>query len=245
MTGGSGRTGAGSRRTGRRARGSLSETEILDAALLLIERHGLDALSTPVLARELGAGNTSVYWYFRSKTELLEALVDRLADDLYRQLPELPAETGLEQVEQYYAALRAAVRGRPAFVELLAADPGMVTARTEAVGIAHGRIAQERAAFDTDHERAERLRSVCFNYTVGYVIVESGVQREAGAGPTDWQEPDPGLDRSEYRVLHDLSGPLAFLSIDEEQFEIGLRLLLRGAAMNPTPAPAEADRRSR
>ena len=55
----------------RRQRGSLSEEEILDGAHALIARGGLDALSMPALARELAAGVTSIYWYFRNKEELL------------------------------------------------------------------------------------------------------------------------------------------------------------------------------
>ena len=71
----------------RRARGSLSQDEILEAAAQLIDRGGLVQLSMGALARHMDSGVTSIYWYFRSKDELLQArkdlmraIVARLAD---------------------------------------------------------------------------------------------------------------------------------------------------------------------
>ena len=61
----------------RRARGSLSREEILAAAYELVEHDGLDALSMPALGRAVGAGVTSIYWYFRNKDDLLVAWPNR------------------------------------------------------------------------------------------------------------------------------------------------------------------------
>jgi AcrR family transcriptional regulator len=41
----------------------------------------------PVLARELGSGVTSIYWYCRSKDELVVALAERVEQQLYARLP--------------------------------------------------------------------------------------------------------------------------------------------------------------
>src|ERR1700734_3509682 len=88
---GSNRKGAratvGSRgRSTRRPRGSLSREEILDGARELVEAHGLQQLSMPALAKQLKSGVTSIYWYFRSKDDLLEALTDRVTRDMYLKL---------------------------------------------------------------------------------------------------------------------------------------------------------------
>ncbi|MFL5782708.1 MAG: TetR/AcrR family transcriptional regulator C-terminal domain-containing protein [Thermoleophilaceae bacterium] len=57
----------------------LSRESILDAALVLIERDGLDALSMRRLAGELDVGTMTLYGYFADKQELLDALVDSVA----------------------------------------------------------------------------------------------------------------------------------------------------------------------
>jgi TetR/AcrR family tetracycline transcriptional repressor len=54
-------------------------TEIAEAALALVDREGLDALSMRRLAAELGLGTMTLYGYFATKDELLDAVVARAA----------------------------------------------------------------------------------------------------------------------------------------------------------------------
>ncbi len=61
----------------RRERGSLNPTDILDAAFDLAEQVSLDNLSMPMLGKHLDVGVTSIYWYFRKKDDLLNAMTDR------------------------------------------------------------------------------------------------------------------------------------------------------------------------
>jgi AcrR family transcriptional regulator len=41
----------------------------------------------PTLAKELGCGVTSIYWYFRSKDDLVVALAERVEKRMYARLP--------------------------------------------------------------------------------------------------------------------------------------------------------------
>jgi AcrR family transcriptional regulator len=59
-------------------RAELSRGRILDAAQLLIDREGDEALTFRRLGAELGADPTAAYRHFRNKDELLLALGDRL-----------------------------------------------------------------------------------------------------------------------------------------------------------------------
>ena len=43
----------------------------------LAEQVGIDNLSMPLLGKHLGVGVTSIYWYFRKKDDLLNAMTDR------------------------------------------------------------------------------------------------------------------------------------------------------------------------
>ncbi|MFW0783364.1 TetR family transcriptional regulator [Gordonia sp. CPCC 206044] len=61
----------------RRERGSIDPQEIINGAFELAEDVGVDNLSMPLLGKHLGVGVTSIYWYFRKKDDLLNAMTDR------------------------------------------------------------------------------------------------------------------------------------------------------------------------
>jgi AcrR family transcriptional regulator len=61
----------------RRERGSLNAEDIIDGAFELAEQVSLDNLSMPMLGQHLDVGVTSIYWYFRKKDDLLNAMTDR------------------------------------------------------------------------------------------------------------------------------------------------------------------------
>ena len=61
----------------RRERGSISVEKIVNGAFAVAAEVSLDNLSMPQLAKHLDVGVTSIYWYFRKKDELLDAMTDR------------------------------------------------------------------------------------------------------------------------------------------------------------------------
>ncbi len=61
----------------RRERGSISVDEIINGAFEVAAEVSINNLSMPLLARQLDVGVTSIYWYFRKKDELLDAMTDR------------------------------------------------------------------------------------------------------------------------------------------------------------------------
>jgi TetR/AcrR family transcriptional regulator, tetracycline repressor protein len=68
-------------RTG--ARGSpLNRERVVDAALTLVDRDGLDTLTMRRLGRELGVEAMSLYEYLASKDELLTAVAERVLSEL-------------------------------------------------------------------------------------------------------------------------------------------------------------------
>lgn len=56
----------------------LTHESIRTAALRLIDRDGLEALSMRKLGAELGCEGMALYWYYPSKDALLDAVVDKL-----------------------------------------------------------------------------------------------------------------------------------------------------------------------
>src|SRR5689334_22041333 len=52
----------------------LTRESILEAALRVLDRDGMDGLSMRRVAQELGTGPASLYWHVRNKGELLQLL---------------------------------------------------------------------------------------------------------------------------------------------------------------------------
>jgi AcrR family transcriptional regulator len=71
----------------RRQRGSINAEEIIGGAFEVARRVSLDQLSMPALAEHLDVGVTSIYWYFRKKDDLLNAMTDVAVDAYIRQMP--------------------------------------------------------------------------------------------------------------------------------------------------------------
>jgi AcrR family transcriptional regulator len=78
-----------SRRSTTNARAPLSRERVLQAAVVLAARDGIEALSMRKLADELGAGAMSLYHYVPNKEELLDGMVDIVFGEI-----ELPATDG-------------------------------------------------------------------------------------------------------------------------------------------------------
>ncbi len=214
----------------RRARGSLSAEEILEATEQLIERDGLDGLSMPALARELGCGVTSIYWYFRSRDELLEAVVDRVTPRVLTTLPPVGDGPWDEELVIFYTAFRDLVRRRPLYLEVMAHST-RTTYGTSRMGRAVLRRIDEGlslltlAGFTPDD--AARILVTVSNYAIGYVLWERGLA--ADGDRRAWV--NAGIARvpaGEVPVLSQVHDYGAIDAVGDEQFRTGLRLLVQG-----------------
>jgi AcrR family transcriptional regulator len=61
---------------------SLTESAIVDAALQIVRRSGIESLSMRALSRELGMSPMAAYYYVASKEELLDLVAARALADL-------------------------------------------------------------------------------------------------------------------------------------------------------------------
>jgi AcrR family transcriptional regulator len=88
----------------RAERKPLTRDAIVEAALALLERDGLQGLSMRRLAQELGAGAASLYWHVGDKEELLSLMLDRIVGEA--ELVEPSSENWQEQVKEMLRATR-------------------------------------------------------------------------------------------------------------------------------------------
>lgn len=103
----------------RRRRGSITAEDIIAGAFELAEEIGICGLSMPLLAKHLDVGVTSIYWYFRKKGELLDAMTDRATKQYHFAAPFVGDETWQDALRSHTRRMRQAFRERPVLVELI------------------------------------------------------------------------------------------------------------------------------
>lgn len=88
-------------------RAPLTKDAIIEAALQVLDRDGMDGLSMRRVGEELGTGAASLYWHVRNKDELLQLLFERITEevDLPRPDPSRWREQLRELADQTRAVL--------------------------------------------------------------------------------------------------------------------------------------------
>ncbi len=104
----------------RRERGSLNPEDIINGAFELADQVTLDNLSMPMLGKHLDVGVTSIYWYFRKKDDLLNAMTDR-ALTRYAEFvtPFVEAENWRDSLRRYARGMRKTFLGNPILCDLI------------------------------------------------------------------------------------------------------------------------------
>jgi AcrR family transcriptional regulator len=100
---------------GERAR--LTKAAVVDRALTLADKTGLDALTMRKLATELGVTPMALYWHFRSKDDLFQGLGERLWSEI-----DLTVDRGdpwTEQIRRLLESLLKVLRAHPAAPQLM------------------------------------------------------------------------------------------------------------------------------
>jgi AcrR family transcriptional regulator len=82
----------------------LTRQAIVEAALRVLDREGLEGLSMRKVGDELGTGPASIYWHVRNKGELLQLLYERVTAEV--ELPEPDPSRWIEQLEDLSRQLR-------------------------------------------------------------------------------------------------------------------------------------------
>lgn len=203
--------------------GSLTREVVVDAALELVDREGLEALSMPRLARHLGTGVMTLYGHIANKADLVDALAERVLADLETVQGQPGDWDGA--LAEHMRHLRQVILRHPALGAVLAArglpTPSVFRDLEACLGLLRS------AGFDG--RTAVQIYYSLLTYTLGFLAWEiPRVHRQpATAYHQQWRSALDALPATEYPNLHDLSGQLADAASDS-QFEAGLDALLRG-----------------
>jgi AcrR family transcriptional regulator len=96
------------RRRGSQPRTPITRETVIDAALRVLQKVGMDDLSMRLVAAELRTGPASLYWHVRNKDELLQLLFERLNDEI--ELPPPDPSRWQEQLKALGRQVRAVSR---------------------------------------------------------------------------------------------------------------------------------------
>ena len=90
----------------------LSRQTIVETALELLDRVGLDELSTRKLADALGVQSPALYWHFKNKRALLDAMAEAMFDQAQMPPPPQPSDDPAEWLARRQLAFRRALLAR-------------------------------------------------------------------------------------------------------------------------------------
>ena len=148
------------------ARRPLTRQRILRAALRLIDRDGLDALSMRKLGATLGVEGMALYRHVGSKQALLEGVVEILLEEL--ELPAAGADSWAEAWLALARSYRRLARMHPGAFRLLALSPLSTAERFER---AQAPVAILREA-GFDEQTARLAFRTLLSYADGYLLRE-------------------------------------------------------------------------
>ena len=200
---------------------TLTTEDIAATALDLVDREGLDALSMRRLADELGVGTMTLYGYFRSKSDLLDALMDESTVGVRPPALEGPWR---DRVATLAKAMRRSLERHPALVQIR-----MQQALTRPRQFILTELVTT-ALLEAGLERAEAARAfrVLFTYVFGYVAFSPSATADTARRVVRLSL--AALPPDEYPLISSMADEAAAAAAGDEQFESGLELILDGIA---------------
>jgi len=199
---------------------------VIRAGLKLLNDVGLERLTLRLLGRELKIQAATVYWHFRSKEELIDAMATMVLAEGAALL--IPAKDSIDW------GVWAASFGTGLRRTLLAyRDGARMVAGTRLTDTTYMKAAERIAAKVIESGFTVRqtvvLLSTIYNYTLSFVMEEQAVFPRPGKRSAQYnvKERNAMLDRGGLPILRQ-AGAILFDQFDRRYRE-GLNLILQGA----------------
>lgn len=201
---------------------TLTREQIVSAAMELVDRDGLEALSMRKLAAELGVGTMSLYYHVPDKSALYDLLLDAGMSeiDLSVDDAEAPVE---ERVRRVAYALREAMLTHPR-IAILAMNRSL---RTPAQLRPVEKLLQILHEAGLSPSEAMHAVNVIGQYTVGVTTMYAN-HLSVGEYRDDREGEYGDLIPEEFPALFDVMQQAEGLGDWDADFESGLSSLIRG-----------------
>lgn len=219
-----------SRRPRAGTRPPLTREAIVEAALRVLDRDGLDGVRMRRVADELGTGAGSLYWHVGNKDELLGLVFERVAGEI-----ELPPPDPERWQEQYKEVARDARRVLRAHRDIARWSLGRIPMGPNTLRVNEWQLALLRAAGIPD--RVAALAGDLFGLYVGAHAFEETLGLSSPTGEELAAGDVIAMMRGYLASLPPSRFPNVVELVDElmaggpdERFEFGLDVLVRGLA---------------
>jgi AcrR family transcriptional regulator len=195
---------------------SLEPPELASAALSVIDRDGLDALTIRAVAAELGMGTMSLYRYVDGREALERLVVDLVLSEVDLSVP--PRTSWTKGVTLVAERMRRAVLAHPAVVPLFMSHRHVALATRRAGNVLLGMLTE--AGFSGVR------RVVAFRALLAYLV---GALENQHRGPLAGSGTDvlAALPVAEFPFLAETAKQARSVSAETE-FREGLAIVLRG-----------------
>ncbi|MGW1738170.1 TetR/AcrR family transcriptional regulator C-terminal domain-containing protein [Nocardia sp. NPDC001965] len=216
----------------RRERGSLNPEDIIAGAVELAEEVSIDGLSMPLLGKHLDVGVTSIYWYFRKKDDLLDAMTDRALNQYASAAFFVEADDWRETLGNHARTMRETFLGNPILCDLILIRSALSrdAARLGAQGIERATASLVNAGFSVDD--AVDLYSTINLHVRGSVVLQRlyDKNKELDAKATAYYE-DIAIEPHTTPLLAEAMAKGRRSGVpDERNFEYGLECILDHAS---------------
>lgn len=208
------------RATKRRPRGSLDLADITEAAMAIIDEHGVEALTIRRLSSELNVGAMTLYGYVNSKDDIVNLVASKHFEEIVVARP--VDGNWIDAAKITYRSLRRLYLNHPYIATVH-------TSQATPPPSAYALIEQILELFEEagmDRPTAASVHLALLNYTLGAALF--GLPREPSAGIS--QELVTTLHALSADDFPSLSATALVLAraASDEQFEFGLDSMLRG-----------------
>lgn len=208
----------------------LTRRTLVQAALRVLEREGINGLSMRKVAAELGVKAASLYWHVRNKEELLDLLTDELMADA-----EAPPREGdwREQLREYCVRYRRHLLGKRDAAKVVA---GRLAPGPYLLRLMEDQLGRLRQAGFSDADAA-MISYLLGAFVQGFVLQEQGPISASEAMGASRREAATAVGEQLRRLPQDSYPSLVALAdnlIDpsmEARFSFGLERLLDGLSI--------------
>jgi AcrR family transcriptional regulator len=223
------------------ARAPVSKHAVIDAALTLVDRDGLAALTIRKLAAEVGAPPMSLYAHFAGKEQLLDLMFDRV---VRRVFPAHDASTWQQEFETTGRHARSLLLAHPHWIPLLTRTVVPVSS----LGF-YDRLLHLMAEDGFSWEAAMHAFSSVMSFALGFALAERMMTpRHDLVVPLRrfalLKDAIPHLPHGIYPHIASAKPAFERWSFDRV-FDLGLRSLIGGIEASFVPSHPRARRRSR
>jgi TetR/AcrR family transcriptional regulator, tetracycline repressor protein len=164
-------------------RRALSEDEILDAALSLLDDGGANAATVRGIAAKVGVAPNAVYTYFPDKASVINALVERLLGEVDHGVFADRDQPWRHRVESLALELRARLAAHPGAVPLMISGP---LDGPHALAL-NERLLELLADAGLDPTEAARAAYLLIVYVFGSIALDVADLRQPGPMPPESQ----------------------------------------------------------